>query len=150
MAGIITEVEAALEKYIDGEMGELPFATRDKIGVANIWKSVTNGYVLGGEQSGHVIFSKHATTGDGILTALMLMEVILEKKQSLGTLCQGMKMYPQLLQNVLVEDKDAMINHPKEQERFWLWGSMNIFGERIEQKVDIEEKFKLWNKEAIY
>ena len=43
---------------------------------------VANGYVLGGEQSGHIIFSKHATTGDGILTALMLMEVILEKKQS--------------------------------------------------------------------
>ena len=40
---------------------------------------VANGYVLGGEQSGHIIFSKHATTGDGILTALMLMEVILEE-----------------------------------------------------------------------
>ena len=61
----------------------------------NIAKSVfdalgTKTYVLGGEQSGHIIFSKHATIGDGILTALMLMEVILEKKQSLGTLCRGM------------------------------------------------------------
>ena len=79
---------------------------------------VANGYVLGGEQSGHVIFSKHATTGDGILTALMLMEVILEKKQSLGTLCSGMQMYPQLLQNVRVDDQDAVINHPKVQELF--------------------------------
>ena len=79
---------------------------------------VANGYVLGGEQSGHVIFSKHATTGDGILTALMLMEVILEKKQSLGTLCSGMQMYPQLLQNVQVDDQDAAINHPKVQEMF--------------------------------
>ena len=69
---------------------------------------VVNGYVLGGEQSGHIIFSKHATTGDGILTALMLMEVILEKKQSLGTLCRGMQMYPQLLKNVKVEDKAAV------------------------------------------
>ena len=69
---------------------------------------VANGYVLGGEQSGHIIFSKHATTGDGILTALMLMEVILEKKQSLGTLCRGMQMYPQLLKNVKVEDKAAV------------------------------------------
>ena len=76
---------------------------------------VANGYVLGGEQSGHIIFSKHATTGDGILTALMMMEVILEKKQSLGTLCKGMKMYPQLLVNVRVDDKDAAINHPQVQ-----------------------------------
>lgn len=83
--------------------------------------------MLGREQSGHVIFSKHATTGDGILTALMLMEVILEKKQSLGTLCQGMKMYPQLLQNVLVEDKDAMINHPKEAGTFLIMGQYEYF-----------------------
>lgn len=79
---------------------------------------VANGYVLGGEQSGHIIFSKHATTGDGILTALMLMEVILEKKQSLGTLCKGIRMYPQLLENVLVENKKAVIDHPKVQEEY--------------------------------
>ena len=53
---------------------------------------VEHGYVLGGEQSGHIIFSKHATTGDGMLTAIMLMEVILEKKQSLHALCEGMRM----------------------------------------------------------
>lgn len=223
---ISAEVEAALEKYIDGEMGELPFALRDKVGVArdyaigrnryigylislatrsydgmrvgldcsngstfNIAKSVfdalgaktyvvgnepdgtninmgcgsthienlqnntvvatimsnmglfkamkregievcvttvgdkyvneamvANGYVLGGEQSGHIIFSKHATTGDGILTALMLMEVILEKKQSLGTLCRGMQMYPQLLKNVKVENKAAVTGNAHVQE----------------------------------
>lgn len=72
---------------------------------------VANGYVLGGEQSGHIIFSKHATTGDGILTALMLMEVILEEKQSLATLCKGMKMYPQLLKNVKVSDKQAVTSN---------------------------------------
>ena len=77
---------------------------------------VANGYVLGGEQSGHIIFSKHATTGDGILTAIMLMEVILEKKQSLGTLCRGMQMFPQLLKNVRVADKPAAVNNPKVQE----------------------------------
>ena len=76
---------------------------------------VANGYVLGGEQSGHIIFSKHATTGDGILTALMMMEVILEKKQSLGTLCRGMQMYPQLLKNVKVEDKAAVTGHVRVQ-----------------------------------
>ena len=77
---------------------------------------VANGSVLGGEQSGHIIFSKHATTGDGILTALMLMEVILEKKQSLGTLCKGMQMYPQLLQNVKVENKAAVTGNAHVQE----------------------------------
>lgn len=74
---------------------------------------VANGYVLGGEQSGHIIFSKHATTGDGILTALMIMEVILEEKQSLATLCKGMKMYPQLLKNVKVSDKKAVTSNEK-------------------------------------
>ena len=77
---------------------------------------VSNGYVLGGEQSGHIIFSKHATTGDGILTAIMLMEVILEKKQSLGTLCKGLTMFPQLLKNVRVEDKKAIMENPKVRE----------------------------------
>ena len=61
-----------------------------------------NGYILGGEQSGHIIFSKHARTGDGILTSLLIMEVILEKKQSLGTLAGEVKIYPQLLKNVLL------------------------------------------------
>lgn len=64
-----------------------------------------NGFVLGGEQSGHIIFSKHARTGDGILTSLMIMEVIMEKKQSLAQLCEEVKIYPQLLKNVRVVDK---------------------------------------------
>ena len=68
---------------------------------------MTNGYVLGGEQSGHVIFSKHATTGDGILTSLMIMEVILERKLSLGKLAEEVKIYPQLLKNVRVADKQT-------------------------------------------
>ena len=66
---------------------------------------VANNFSLGGEQSGHIIFSKYAKTGDGILTSLMLMEVILEKKQSLGTLVEEVTIYPQLLKNVRVEDK---------------------------------------------
>lgn len=64
-----------------------------------------NNYSLGGEQSGHIIFSKHATTGDGILTSLMIMEVMLEKKMSLGKLAEPVKIYPQLLKNVRVVDK---------------------------------------------
>ena len=66
---------------------------------------VQNNHCLGGEQSGHVIFSKYATTGDGILTSLLLMEVMLEKKQSLAKLTEDVKIYPQLLKNVRVSDK---------------------------------------------
>lgn len=66
---------------------------------------VTNNFSLGGEQSGHIIFSKHATTGDGILTSLMVMEVVMEKKQPLSKLTEEVKIYPQLLKNVRVADK---------------------------------------------
>ena len=66
---------------------------------------VQNNYSLGGEQSGHIIFSKYATTGDGILTSLLMMEVMLEEKKSLGTLTDEVKIYPQLLKNVRVSDK---------------------------------------------
>lgn len=74
---------------------------------------VKNGHSLGGEQSGHIIFSKHATTGDGILTSLKLMEVMLEKKTTLGTLASEVKIYPQLLMNLRVTDKDLVLNHPE-------------------------------------
>ena len=74
---------------------------------------VKNGFMLGGEQSGHIIFSKHATTGDGILTSLMLMEVIMETKQSLGQLTEEVKIYPQLLKNVHVADKKTARENPE-------------------------------------
>ena len=73
---------------------------------------VQNGHSLGGEQSGHIIFSKHATTGDGILTSLKLMEVLLEKKTTMGTMASEVKIFPQLLQNLRVTDKDVVLNHP--------------------------------------
>lgn len=65
------------------------------------------GNCLGGEQSGHIIFSKHATTGDGILTSLKVMEVMLEKKQPLSKLVSELEIYPQVLKNVRVKDKKA-------------------------------------------
>ena len=73
---------------------------------------VQNGHSLGGEQSGHIIFSKHATTGDGILTSLKMMEVLIEKKTTLGTIASEVKIYPQLLENLRVTDKDIVLNHP--------------------------------------
>lgn len=73
---------------------------------------VNNGHRLGGEQSGHIIFSKYATTGDGIITALKMMEVMLAKKKSLSELAAPVTIYPQLLKNVRVTDKTAAQNDP--------------------------------------
>ena len=72
---------------------------------------MANGHSLGGEQSGHIIFSKHATTGDGILTSLMVMEVMIEKKTSLNVLASEVTIYPQLLKNVRVSNKAAARNN---------------------------------------
>lgn len=92
-ADIEYDVTAVGDKYVARDMEE-------------------KGYMIGGEQSGHIIFKKHATTGDGILTAIMLMEVILEEKKSLSELASGMKVYPQVLKNVRVTDKAAVMNDP--------------------------------------
>lgn len=77
-------------------------AVGDKYVYENMMK---HQYSLGGEQSGHIIFSKYATTGDGILTSLLLMEVMLEKKLPLSTLAQEIEILPQTLVNVRVKDK---------------------------------------------
>lgn len=69
-----------------------------------------NGYELGGEQSGHIIFSKYANTGDGILTSLRLMEAMIDNKTSLSELRRDLKIYPQVLKNVRVNDKKAVLN----------------------------------------
>lgn len=66
-----------------------------------------NGYVLGGEQSGHIIFREHAVTGDGVLTSLMIMEAMLSENKPLSGLTEDVKIYPQLLENVRVKDKEA-------------------------------------------
>ena len=73
---------------------------------------VQNGHSIGGEQSGHIIFSKLATTGDGILTSLKVMEVMLEKKAKLSELAKPVVIYPQLLVNVRVQDKPAAQGDP--------------------------------------
>ncbi len=89
----------------------------DKVGISYEKTSVGDKYVnanmmqfghsLGGEQSGHIIFSKYAVTGDGVLTSLMLMEVMLEKKEKLSELRKGLKIYPQVLKNFRVKNKPA-------------------------------------------
>lgn len=87
-AGICYEKTAVGDKYVYENMSK-------------------NGHRLGGEQSGHIIFSKYATTGDGILTSLKIMEVMLEKKEKLSKLTEELTIYPQVLKNVRVKDKKA-------------------------------------------
>ena len=79
-------------------------AVGDKYVCANMME---HDYVLGGEQSGHVIFKEHAVTGDGILTSLMIMEAMLSKGKQLSELTEDLKIYPQLLVNMRVKDKTA-------------------------------------------
>ncbi len=67
-----------------------------------------NGYVVGGEQSGHIILSKYATTGDGILTSIKLMEAMMDSRQTLAQLAAPVHVYPQVLRNVPVKDKAAV------------------------------------------
>ena len=73
-------------------------------------------YDLGGEQSGHIIFMRHATTGDGILTSIKLMEVLLEEKKSLKECLSDYKKFPQVLENVRVTDKALAESNPAVQE----------------------------------
>ena len=71
---------------------------------------LNNGYNIGGEQSGHIIFSKYATTGDGILTSMKMMEVMLAKKLPLSKLAEPVTIYPQVLKNVRVKSKPEAQN----------------------------------------
>ena len=73
---------------------------------------VENGHVIGGEQSGHVILRKYATTGDGLLTAIMVMERIVDSKLPLSKLAEPVVMYPQVTVNLRVPDKDAVLKNP--------------------------------------
>ena len=90
---------------------------KTKVGDKYVYEHmVTHGDRIGGEQSGHIIFSKYARTGDGILTALKVMEVMLAKKQSLSKLAEPVVIYPQVLINVRVKDKAAAQAEPAVQK----------------------------------
>lgn len=96
-AGIEYEKTAVGDKYVYERMNE-------------------HGYRLGGEQSGHIIFKKYATTGDGILTAIKMMEVLLEKKESMSRLAGEVEIYPQMLKNLPVTDKKAVMEDGRVRE----------------------------------
>jgi len=95
-------------------------ASLDKLGISCIQTKVGDRFVyecmqegdysIGGEQSGHIILKKYATTGDGLLTAIMVCEEICDSKSSLSALVEDVAIYPQYLKNVRVSDKDAAMN----------------------------------------
>ena len=86
------------------------------VGDKYVYENMANhGYRIGGEQSGHIIFRKYATTGDGILTAIKMMEVMLVKGQTLAQLAAPFKVYPQVLENARVKDKKAAMSDEKVQ-----------------------------------
>ena len=106
---IVTTVMSNLGLYkaLDREgIGYEKTAVGDKYVYENMSQT---GNCLGGEQSGHIIFSKYATTGDGILTSLKIMEVMLEKKETLSRLASEVTILPQVLKNVRVADKAAAL-----------------------------------------
>ncbi len=81
------------------------------VGDRFVYESMQNNdYSLGGEQSGHIIIKKYATTGDGILTAIMLLEEICDSKQSIAKLCENVTLYPQYVKNLRVKDKSTTVN----------------------------------------
>ena len=90
---------------------------KTKVGDKYVYENmVTNGHRIGGEQSGHIIFTKYATTGDGILTSLKLMEVMLAKEKPMSELAAPVVFYPQVLKNVRVKSKPEAQQDPDVQK----------------------------------
>ncbi|MEY8426783.1 phosphoglucosamine mutase [Lachnospiraceae bacterium 46-15] len=109
---IVTTVMSNLGLYKACDKAGISYE-KTAVGDKYVYENMMNhGHCLGGEQSGHIIFSKHATTGDGILTSLMVMEAMLERKQSLAALTSEVRIYPQLLKNVRVADKKTARENP--------------------------------------
>ena len=110
---VVTTVMSNLGLYKAFDKAGIQYE-KTQVGDKYVYENMSrNHYSLGGEQSGHIIFSQYATTGDGILTSLMLMETVLEKKMSLAALADEVKIYPQVLINVPVADKKKTL------EGFW-------------------------------
>ncbi len=106
---IVTTVMAniGLKKALDAE--GIQYVITD-VGDKNVYDAMVNGgYCLGGEESGHIIFSKYASTGDGLITAIKIMEVFMESKLPISAQFENLTMYPQLTRNVRVRDKDAVL-----------------------------------------
>ncbi len=102
---VVTTVMSNIGLYKAFDIAGIRYEKTD-VGDRFVYENMSaHGHRLGGEQSGHIIFSKYASTGDGILTSIKLMEVMLEKKERLGKLTAPVEIYPQLLKNIRVKSK---------------------------------------------
>jgi len=109
---VVTTVMSNLGLYRALEAADIQYE-QTKVGDRYVYENMrANGYTIGGEQSGHTILSKYATTGDGILTAIMLMEAMIEAKLPLSKLKSPVKMLPQTTVNVRVRDK-SIVKDPR-------------------------------------
>lgn len=99
--GLYKALEASGIDYIQTQVGD-KFVAKELM---------DHGYSIGGEQSGHIIFSKYATTGDGVLTAIRLTEIMVEEKTDLASLHASLMAYPQVLENVRVKDKKTVLHN---------------------------------------
>jgi len=112
---VVTTVMSNFGLYKALDKENIDYA-KTKVGDKYVYEYMAqNGCRLGGEQSGHIIISKYATTGDGILTSLKVMEVMMAKKMKISELCKDLTIYPQVLKNVRVVDKPAAQNDPEVQ-----------------------------------
>ena len=109
---VVTTVMSNFGLYKAFDALDIGYA-KTKVGDKYVYEYMTEHHCrLGGEQSGHIIFTKYASTGDGILTSLKMMEVLCAKKVPMSKLSEGFRMYPQVLENVKVADKAAAQNDP--------------------------------------
>ena len=107
---VVTTIMSNIGLYKAFDSEEISYE-KTSVGDKYVYENMSaNGYKLGGEESGHIIFGKYASTGDGILTSLMIMEVVLESKMSLAKLAEPVTIFPQLLKNVRVTDKNDTMN----------------------------------------
>ena len=107
---VVTTVMSNLGLYKAFDKLGIKYEKTD-VGDKNVQAAISkNDYSLGGEQSGHIIFAKHANTGDGVLTSLKLMDVIISKKTTLAEIAKELEFYPQVLKNVKVNDKVKCMN----------------------------------------
>ncbi len=109
---VVTTVMSNMGLYKAFDREGISYVKTD-VGDKYVYEAISqHGYTLGGEESGHIIFSKYASTGDGLITAIKIMDVLCDSKLPASKLSDGLTIYPQLTKNVKVADKDAVMNDP--------------------------------------
>ncbi len=108
---VVTTIMSNFGLYKALDRAEIRYEKTD-VGDKYVYENMrANGHMIGGEQSGHIIFAKYATTGDGMLTAIKIMQAMLARKRSLSDLVKDVEVYPQVLKNVKVRDKDEALQN---------------------------------------